>query len=95
MGKHCNRMTHVLGCIATVFGVFSAVCYMVIQKIRVQTLLSLEEFNEAAREWDTSSFTELTIATADKSCPPTHPSLVVYDNWPGLEINCYCNPSSD
>ena len=73
MGKHCNRMTHVVGCIATLFGIFSAVCYMVIQKIRVQTLLNLEEYNEAAREWDTNPFTELTIAPADKSCPPNFP----------------------
>ena len=95
MGKHCDRCVHVTGCIGTLFAVLASVSFIVIQSMRQQTLLNLDEYNEIVHEWDTRPFTEVAIVKAEDPCPPSHPALLIYDNWPGLDIMCHCEPSAD
>lgn len=95
MGKHCDRSVHVTACIATLFAALSSVSFIVISGMRKETLLNLDEYNEIVHEWDTVPYTSVAIVKAEDSCPGTHPSLMIYDVWPGLEIVCYCEPSAD
>ena len=46
-------------------------------------------------EWDTIPFTSVAIVKAEDQCPILHPTLVITDTWPGLDIMCYCEPSAD
>ena len=40
-------------------------------------------------------FIDVTVVQADQFCPQTHPALVAFDIWPGLNQMCYCNNESD
>ena len=95
MGKHCDRMVHVTACMATFFAALSCIAYFVIQGMRDKILLNLEEYREVRHDWETVPYTEVAIGRADRACPVTHPSLVIYDSWPGLEVSCYCIPGAD
>jgi len=52
------------------------------------------EYNELQREWDTRPFIEMMTIRSSESCPFTHPVLVAFDEWPGLEIKCSCTSDS-
>ena len=95
MGKHCDRWLHVNACISAFFALLSCIAYFVIQGLRDQILLDIGEYSEVVHEWSTVPFTEIAIMEQTRSCPLTHPALVVYDVWPGLDINCYCTPSAE
>ena len=63
--------------------------------MREKTLLNLDEYSEIVHEWDTMPYVSIALVKADDPCPPSHPSLMFYDNWPGLDVMCYCEPSAD
>ena len=46
-------------------------------------------------EWDTTPYISVALVKGEDPCPISHPSVMIYDNWPGLEIMCYCEPSAD
>lgn len=81
-------------CITTIMAMFSCIAYFIIQGIRDKVLLEIGEYNEVVHEWATVPFSEIAIVTGTRSCPLTHPALVVYDIWPGLDIACYCQRSA-
>ena len=95
MGKHCDRSVHVTACIATLFSILASVAYIVITEMRKKSLLNLDEYSELVHEWDTSPFVAIVIVEAEDPCPDSHPALMFYDNWPGLDVMCYCEPSAD
>lgn len=95
MGKCCDRTVHLAGCFATLFAVLSSISYLVLQGLRERTLLNLDEYNEVYREWDTVPYVSVAIVPSKEPCPPTHPSLMLYDSWPGLQLVCYCEPSAE
>lgn len=77
-------------CLAAFMALLSCIAYFVIQGIRDQVLLDVGEYNEVVHEWATVPYSEVTIVSASRGCPSTHPALVVYDIWPGLDVVCYC-----
>jgi len=95
MGKHCDRTVHVTACIATLFAVMASVSFIVISSMRTQTLLNLDEYNEIVHEWNTVPYVSVALVNAKDPCPNSHPALMFYDNWPGLDIMCYCEPSAN
>ena len=95
MGKCCNKTVHITGCIATIVSILAAAGYIVLLSMRKNVLLNLDEYGEVVHEWDTATFTSVGIVRGDESCPSSHPEMVLYDSWPGLEISCYCDPSTD
>ena len=95
MGKHCDRCVHVTACIATLFAILSSVAFIVLAGMREETLLNLDEYHEIVHEWDAIPYVSVAIVKAEDRCPVSHPSLLIYDSWPGLEIKCYCEPSAE
>ena len=63
--------------------------------MREKTLLNLDEYSELVHEWDTSPYISVALVKAEDPCPASHPSLMFYDNWPGLDVMCYCEPSAE
>ena len=90
MGKHCDRCVHVTACLSVFWGVLSGIIYLVLAAMREQILINLGEYNELKREWDTKPFVEMFPVKSTDSCPRSHPVLVAFDEWPGLDVMCSC-----
>ena len=83
-------MVHVTACIAVLLAILSGTFYLVLEGMRSQILLDLNEYSEVRREWDTVPFVSVVTVPATKECPFDHPVLVAFDEWPGLNIACSC-----
>ena len=95
MGKCCNKTVHLTACIATIVSILAGAGYIVLLSMRKKVLLNLDEYGEVFHEWGTAPFTSVGIVQGNEQCPATHPEMVLYDSWPGLEIACYCDNSTD
>ena len=95
MGKKCDRCVHVTGCLSVFFAVLSGIIYFVLGAMRDKILINLGEYNEIKREWETKPFTEMLTVKSTDSCPYSHPVLVAFDEWPGLDIMCSCTSDAE
>ena len=95
MGKGCNKMVHVSACVSVFFALVSGALYLILRGMRSNVLLNLAEYRQLKREWETVPFVEVVVSPAGEACPWTHPVLVAFDEWPGLDIACSCTSDSE
>ncbi len=95
MGKHCDRMIHVTACLSILFAILGGTSYLILRGMREQVLINLDEYSEIKTEWDTIPFIDVTLMPKDVNCPVHFPALVAWDNWPGLDVMCYCNSEAN
>ena len=94
MGKHCNKMISCSACLGMIFAFLGGISYLILRGMREAILLDLDEYSEIKTEWETRPFTELTMVPQEQYCPSKFPTLVAWDNWPGLDVMCFCNSDS-
>ena len=95
MGKSCNKIVHVTACISVFFALASGALYLILRGMRSNVLLNLAEYHELKREWESVPFVSLLTISGADNCPWTHPVLVAFDEWPGLNVACSCTSDAE